>query len=121
MDGFTKYLNFLGWPAVSGILVAIVFLQYQQLQQLTEQGSATPSSLDAAETAVRTTEALLAQIAVSKHSEHMPLNRQAVDMARHGVPIDRPVLADWMDRTGALIAPVVDRNRPIATACLRGA
>ena len=55
------------------------------------------------------TEALLAQIAVSKHSEHMPLNRQAVVMARHGVPIDRSVLADWMGRTGALIAPVVDR------------
>ena len=53
------------------------------------------------------TEALLAQIAVSKHSEHMPLNRQAVVMARHGVPIDRSVLADWMGRTGALIAPVV--------------
>ena len=34
------------------------------------------------------TEALLAQIAVSKHSEHMPLNRQATVMARHGVPID---------------------------------
>ncbi|MCC6001587.1 MAG: IS66 family transposase, partial [Pararhodobacter sp.] len=54
------------------------------------------------------TEALLAQIAVSKHSEHMPLNRQAVVMARHGVPIERSVLADWMGRTGALIAPVVD-------------
>ena len=54
------------------------------------------------------TEALLAQIAVSKHSEHMPLNRQAIVMARHGVPIDRSVLADWMGRTGALIAPVVD-------------
>jgi transposase len=54
------------------------------------------------------TEPLLAQIAVSKHSEHMPLNRQAVVMARHGVPIDRSVLADWMGRTGALIAPVVD-------------
>lgn len=54
------------------------------------------------------TEALLAQIAVSKHSEHMPLNRQAVVMARHGVPIDRSVLADWMGRTGALISPVVD-------------
>jgi len=40
------------------------------------------------------TEALVAQIAVSKHSEHMPLNRQAVVMARHGVPIDRSVLAD---------------------------
>jgi transposase len=34
------------------------------------------------------TEALLAQIAVSKHSEHMPLNRQAVVMARCA---DRPV------------------------------
>ena len=54
------------------------------------------------------TEALLAQIAVSKHSEHMPLNRQALVMARHGVPMDRSVLADWMGRTGALIAPVVD-------------
>ena len=54
------------------------------------------------------TEALLAQIAVSKYSEHMPLNRQAVVMTRHGVPIDRSVLADWMGRTGALIAPVVD-------------
>lgn len=54
------------------------------------------------------TEALLAQIAVSKHSEHMPLYRQAVVMARHGVPIERTVLADWMGRTGALIAPVVD-------------
>jgi transposase len=29
-------------------------------------------------------------------------------MARHGVPIDRSVLADWMGRTGALIAPVVE-------------
>lgn len=54
------------------------------------------------------TEALLAQIAVSKHSEHMPLNRQAAVMARHGVPIDRTVLADWMGRTGGAIAPVVD-------------
>ena len=54
------------------------------------------------------TEALLAQIAVSKHSEHLPQNRQAVVMARLGVPIARSVLADWMGRTGALIAPVVD-------------
>jgi len=46
------------------------------------------------------TEALVAQIAVSKHSVHMPLNRQAVVKARHGVPIDRSVLADWMGRAG---------------------
>ena len=63
------------------------------------------------------TEALLAQIAVSKHSEHMPLNRQAVVMARHGVPIDRSVLADWMGRTGALIEPVVEH---MARALLQG-
>jgi transposase len=54
------------------------------------------------------TEALLAEIAVSKHSEHMPLNRQAEVMARHGVAIDRTVLSDWMGRTGGEIAPVVD-------------
>lgn len=62
------------------------------------------------------TEPLLAYIAVSKHSEFMPLNRQAVVMARHGVPINRSVLADWMGRTGALIAPVVDHmaNRLMA-------
>jgi transposase len=54
------------------------------------------------------TEALLAQVVVSKHSEFMPLNRQAEVIVRHGVPIDRSVLADRMGRTGALIAPVVD-------------
>ena len=32
------------------------------------------------------TEALLAHVAVAKHAEHMPLNRQAVVMARLGVP-----------------------------------
>ena len=55
------------------------------------------------------TEAMLAHIAVAKHSEHMPLNRQARVMARHGFPVDRSVLADWMGRVGAHIAPVVDR------------
>jgi transposase len=38
----------------------------------------------------------------------MPLNRQSEVMARHGVPIDRTVLSDWMGRTGSEIAPVVD-------------
>lgn len=46
----------------------------------------------------------------------MPLNRQAVVMASHGGPIDRSILADWMGRTGALIAPVVEHmtKRPMA-------
>jgi transposase len=55
------------------------------------------------------TEAMLAHVAVAKHSEHMPLNRQARVMARHGFLVDRSVLADWMGRVGAHIAPVVDR------------
>ena len=54
------------------------------------------------------TEALLAQITVAKFCDFNPLNRQAVAMARNGAPIDRAVLSDWMGRTGALIAPVVD-------------
>ncbi len=54
------------------------------------------------------TDALLAQISVAKFCDFNPLNRQSVAMARNGAPIDRAVLADWMGRTGAQIAPVVD-------------
>ena len=54
------------------------------------------------------TEALLAQISVAKFCDFNPLNRQSVAMARNGAPIDRAVLSDWMGRTGALIAPVID-------------
>lgn len=56
------------------------------------------------------TRALLAQIAVSGHSEPMPLNRRAVVMVVHGFPIHRPVLADGMGWNGAMIAPVVDHR-----------
>ena len=63
------------------------------------------------------TERLLAQIAIAKHSDHAPLNRQAVAMARNGVPMDRSVLSDWMGRTGALIAPVVEH---MAKVLLKG-
>ena len=42
------------------------------------------------------TEALLAQVAVAKFSEHMPLYRQSQVFARHGILLDRAVLADWM-------------------------
>ncbi len=70
------------------------------------------------------TEALLAHIAVAKHSEHMPLNRQAVVMARHGVPIDRSVLADWMghgcpDRAGGRSHGRVAEERKLPALCRR--
>lgn len=63
------------------------------------------------------TEALLAHISVAKFCDFNPLNRQSVAMARNGAPIDRAVLSDWMGRTGALIAPVVDH---MAMVLLKG-
>lgn len=55
------------------------------------------------------TEALLAQVIVSKYSEHQPLYRQAQVFARHGVPLDRSTLADWVGRAAFHLAPIVDR------------
>lgn len=63
------------------------------------------------------TERVLAQIAIAKHCDHASLNRQAVAMARNGVPMDRSVLSDWTGRTGALIAPVVEH---MAKVLLKG-
>ena len=55
------------------------------------------------------TEALLAQLIVSKYSEHLPLYRQAQVLARHGVMIERSTLADWVGRAAFHLAPIVDR------------
>ena len=55
------------------------------------------------------TEALIAQVIVSKYSEHLPLYRQAQVMARHGLRIDRSTLSDWVGRAAFHLAPVVDR------------
>ena len=52
------------------------------------------------------TEALLAQVAVAKFSEHMPLYRQSQAFARHGIMLDRAVLADWMGTTAFHLAPL---------------
>lgn len=62
------------------------------------------------------TEALLAHVAVSKYSEHMPLYRQAQVFARHGVPLERSVLADWMGTIGFHVGPVVERMDEILRA-----
>jgi transposase len=55
------------------------------------------------------TETLIAQVIVSKYSEHLPLYRQAQVFARHGVPIERSTLADWVGRAAFHLAPIVDR------------
>ena len=42
MNRLLKSIQFLGWPVVCGLLVALVFLQNQQLQQLAQQNSEQP-------------------------------------------------------------------------------
>jgi transposase len=46
------------------------------------------------------TEAVLAQIAVSKYADGLPLFRQEGIHARDGVEIDRRLMAQWMGRVG---------------------
>jgi transposase len=55
------------------------------------------------------TETLIAQVIVSKYSEHLPLYRQAQVFARHGVAIERSTLADWVGRAAFHLAPIVER------------
>jgi transposase len=55
------------------------------------------------------TEALLAQVAIAKFSEHQPLYRQSQVFARHGIALDRAVLADWMGTVAFHLAPLVRR------------
>jgi len=55
------------------------------------------------------TEALIAQVIVSKYSEHLPLYRQAQVFARHGVMIERSTSADWVGRAAFHLAPIVER------------
>jgi transposase len=55
------------------------------------------------------TEALIAQVMVSKYSEHLPLYRQAQVFARHDVMIERSTLADWVGRAAFHLASIVER------------
>jgi transposase len=65
---------------------------------------------------------LLAQVAVSKASEHMPCYRQEDVLARHGVEIPRQTLCRWLRETADLLSPLtsfmailVRRSRVIHT------
>lgn len=50
---------------------------------------------------------LLAQIVVSKYGDHLPLNRQTEIFGRHGLPIHRSTLCDWIAETAELLGPIV--------------
>jgi transposase len=52
------------------------------------------------------TEGLLAQVAVSKYNDGLPLYRQAQILERDGIHLDRATLSDWMGRTAWWLKPL---------------
>ena len=54
------------------------------------------------------TEALLAQIAVAKYADGLPLYRQEAIYARSGVELDRMLMAQWMGKVGFELQPLAD-------------
>ena len=54
---------------------------------------------------------LLAQVAVSKYLDHLPLYRQEAIYARSGVTLGRTTLAEWIGRIGVALQPLVDALR----------
>jgi hypothetical protein len=55
------------------------------------------------------TDALVAQVLVSKYADHLPLYRQAQIYARQGITLDRSTLADWVGRAAWHLRPVHER------------
>ena len=56
---------------------------------------------------------LLAQIAVSKYGDHLPLHRMETIFQRHGVELSRPTMCDWMGACAELAGPVWERMKQI--------
>lgn len=57
------------------------------------------------------TEALIAQVLVAKHADHMPFYRQVQAMARQGVTIHRSVLASWGGVGACELKPIYEAMR----------
>jgi hypothetical protein len=51
---------------------------------------------------------LLAQVAVSKYSDHLPLHRQEGMFDRLGVTLSRKTMCDWMRECAELVTPLFD-------------
>ncbi|HUW53492.1 MAG TPA: IS66 family transposase [Rhodanobacter sp.] len=54
---------------------------------------------------------LLAQVAIQKYTDHLPLYRQEAIFARHGIELSRTTLAEWIGVIGLLLQPLVDALR----------
>lgn len=50
---------------------------------------------------------VVAEIAVAKFPEHLPLHRQAGIYRREGVALDKATMCDWLVRGVELLAPIV--------------
>lgn len=55
------------------------------------------------------TEALVADVLVSKYADHVPLYRQAQILAREGVRVDRSTLAHWVGFAAFELSPLHER------------
>ncbi len=51
---------------------------------------------------------LLAQVAVSKYGDHLPLHRQEEIFSRQGVELSRQTMCDWMRQSAELVTPVYE-------------
>jgi transposase len=49
---------------------------------------------------------LLAQVAVAKYCDHVPLHRQEVIFKRHGIDLARSTMCDWMAQTAKVLEPL---------------
>ncbi|HET8942556.1 MAG TPA: IS66 family transposase, partial [Rudaea sp.] len=54
---------------------------------------------------------LLAQVAIQKYTDHLPLYRQETIFARHGIGLSRTTLAEWIGVIGLRLQPLVDTLR----------
>ncbi len=57
---------------------------------------------------------LLAQVAVSKYGDHLPLHRQESIFARHGLELSRKTMCDWMRQCAELVSPVYELMKQCA-------
>jgi transposase len=51
---------------------------------------------------------LLAQVAVSKYGDHLPLHRQEDIYKRQGVDLPRQTMCDWMRQSAVLVSPLYE-------------
>lgn len=51
---------------------------------------------------------LLAQVAIQKYTDHLPLYRQEAIFARAGISLSRTTLAEWIGAVGVALQPLVD-------------